>query len=414
MTDGRTFFGLCARVVALYVLAASAVLYLPGRAAAQQWTNCQGGVCSSGNVGVGATSSPDKVFTVVGQLPAGGVPMTVIRGTGPNNGMGLAIDAAGTGNNNIGFSVGGVNKASFTWDVSRNFLGFLNWAYSSNDFALRLNSDGSLTYHDSMTYPAPERFRLTAAGNVGIGSSPSVPLDIKADNVPYGGQIRLQATDYDQITFYSSANPGLNGTNRLGAIYYDIANATLSMMNGGGNHYLVLNQGGGNVGIGTPTPAKTLDVLGDINASGTITGGNIQAKYQDVAEWVPSSQKLIAGTVVVLDTNKTNHVLASTSSYDTSVAGVISERPGIALGEGGDGKVLVATTGRVRVKVDATLAPIKVGDLLVTSDLEGVAMKSVPVVVGGRKMHAPGTIIGKALEPLEKGTGEILVLLSLQ
>jgi hypothetical protein len=74
----------------------------------------------------------------------------------------------------------------------------------------------------------------------------------------------------------------------------------------------------------------------------------------------------------------------------------------------------VATTGRVKVKVDATRAPIKVGDLLVTSDVEGVAMKSEPVDVGGRRMHAPGTIIGKALEPLEKGAGEILVLLSLQ
>jgi hypothetical protein len=41
-------------------------------------------------------------------------------------------------------------------------------------------------------------------------------------------------------------------------------------------------------------------------------------------------------------------------------------------------------------------------------------MKSEPIVVQGRKIHAPGTIIGKALEPLAKGKGEILVLLSLQ
>ena len=74
----------------------------------------------------------------------------------------------------------------------------------------------------------------------------------------------------------------------------------------------------------------------------------------------------------------------------------------------------MATTGRVKVRVDATRAPIKVGDLLVTSDVPGTAMKSEPIVVGGRKMHAPGTIIGKALEPLESGTGEILVLLCLQ
>jgi hypothetical protein len=41
-------------------------------------------------------------------------------------------------------------------------------------------------------------------------------------------------------------------------------------------------------------------------------------------------------------------------------------------------------------------------------------MKSEPVKVGSRMMHLPGTLIGKALEPLEKGSGKILVLLSLQ
>jgi hypothetical protein len=34
--------------------------------------------------------------------------------------------------------------------------------------------------------------------------------------------------------------------------------------------------------------------------------------------------------------------------------------------------------------------------------------------LGGVTMHCPGTIIGKALEALDKDTGEILVLLSLQ
>jgi hypothetical protein len=34
--------------------------------------------------------------------------------------------------------------------------------------------------------------------------------------------------------------------------------------------------------------------------------------------------------------------------------------------------------------------------------------------IGGVRFHRPGTIIGKALEPLAQGTGEILVLLSLQ
>jgi hypothetical protein len=171
---------------------------------------------------------------------------------------------------------------------------------------------------------------------------------------------------------------------------------------------LVANSSG-NVGIGTASPSTRLHVVGDV----TVTG-NIAARYQDVAEWVESSQDLEPGTVVVLDTAKSNQVIASIQSYDSRVAGVISLRPGLTLGEQGEGRVLVATTGRVKVRVDASHGPIQIGDLLVTSDKPGVAMKSVPVEIGGVHIHRPGTLIGKALEPLAEGTGEILVLLSLQ
>jgi hypothetical protein len=168
-------------------------------------------------------------------------------------------------------------------------------------------------------------------------------------------------------------------------------------------------QNGGNVGIGTTNPTSKLYVNGDITASGAIN-----ARYQDVAEWVPASHAITAGSVVVLDTVQSNHVLPSSRAYDTRVAGVVSANPGVILGEGGAGKVMVATTGRVRVKVDAAGGPIRVGDLLVTSDKEGIAMRSQPLDLGGTAIHRPGTLIGKALEPLEKGVGEILVLLSLQ
>src|SRR5215510_8519875 len=126
----------------------------------------------------------------------------------------------------------------------------------------------------------------------------------------------------------------------------------------------------GSIGIGTTAPTQKLHVVGD-----GLVSGNIAAKYQDVAEWVPATEKLASGTVVSLDKTRSNTVTPSSRAYDTHVAGVVSAQPGVTLGERGEGKVLVATTGRVKVKVDATGHPIRIGDLLVTSTQPGMAMK---------------------------------------
>jgi hypothetical protein len=154
---------------------------------------------------------------------------------------------------------------------------------------------------------------------------------------------------------------------------------------------------------------------GDITAAGALTATRvINATYQDIAEWVPASGAMVAGTVVVVDPNADNGVIPSTHAYDTAVAGVVSAQPGVLLGSSGPAKKQVATTGRVKVRVDASSAPIHPGDILVTSDKPGLAMKSSPIEIDGQKIHRPGTIIGKALQPLASGQGEILVLLSLQ
>ena len=168
------------------------------------------------------------------------------------------------------------------------------------------------------------------------------------------------------------------------------------------------------VGIGVDQVDYALRVVGNVQIDGTLTGTNVQAQYQDVAEWVPASTAMTAGTVVVLNASKTNEVMASFRPYDTSVAGVVSARPGVILGTASPSKAQIATTGRVRVRVDATNHPVAIGDLLVTSEKRGMAMVSQPIDLGGVKIHRPGTLIGKALEPLACGEGEILVLLSLQ
>ena len=172
---------------------------------------------------------------------------------------------------------------------------------------------------------------------------------------------------------------------------------------GGVNNYALL------VGGGATLLGGTLWVRGDAKFD-----GNIAAKYQDVAEWLKSDAVLPPATVVVIDPREQDRVRISAEAYDTRVAGVVSPRPGLLLGEAGEDKTKVAHSGRVRVKVDDRYGPIATGDLLVTSPTPGHAMRSEPVNVGGAAMHRPGTLIGKALEPLNEGVGEVLILLTLQ
>ncbi len=185
------------------------------------------------------------------------------------------------------------------------------------------------------------------------------------------------------------------------------AGGSYNFMIGSSSKFFVANNG--NIGIGTSTPTAKLQVAGNVTVS-----GNIAAKYQDVAEWVEASSPIEAGTVVIVDPAQPNRVVPSPRAYDTRVAGAVSRQPGLVLGERSDTKVIVAQSGRVLVKADATYGAIRIGDLLSTSPTPGYAMRSRPVRVGEQSMHRPGTLLGKALEALPAGKGEILVLLTLQ
>ena len=308
----------------------------------------------SGNLGINTTAPGSKLHVV------GGMQAPAASGTG-TNGM-FRLGATPTTNLVLDMGVDAATNV-YTWLQSRNQTNY------ATNYSLALNPNG---------------------GNVGIGSvAPNYKLDVQGGSINSSGGLCI-------------AGDCKTAWNQVGS-QWTTSGSTI-------------NYSTGNVGVATASPTEKLHVTGNVKVTGNIdVGGNINAKYQDLAEWVDSPQELAAGTVVVLDLAKSNQVIASTRRYDSHVAGVISLKPGVALGERGEGRVLVATTGRVKVKVDATSGPINIGDLLVTSDKEGVAMKSVPVKVGGgMRIHQPGTLIGKALEPLQKGTGEILVLLSLQ
>ena len=243
------------------------------------------------------------------------------------------------------------------------------------------------------------------SGNVGIGtSSPGYKLQISGSQLylTNGGNTELMTTNTD-----GGVTGGIQSLSNQSVRLGSISNYPVELVT---NNVVGLSlTTTGKVGIGTGSPSTTLEVEGDVTVS-----GNISAKYQDVAEWVLSRQVLSPGTVVALDTESDDGVIRSSIPYDTHVAGVVSDRPGIVLGQARSGKVKVATTGRVKVRVDTSNGPIHRGDLLVTGTKEGVAMRSETVNVGGIEFHRPGTLIGKALQPLNEGEGEILVLLSLQ
>jgi hypothetical protein len=267
---------------------------------------------------------------------------------------------------------------------------------SVNDFS----GQGSLRFS---TYNAglAERLRITGTGNVGIGTtSPSSYAGyttLTLDNAGAGGGV----LDFRRAGAVIGQHASVGNNFQMAALTGDLVYTTAT-----GSMRLTST---GNVGIGTASPAVKLHVAGDAQVD-----GNLAAKYQDVAEWVRTATPLPAGVVVVIDVQHQNRVLPASGPYDTRIAGVVSARPGLLLGEAGDDKVKVAHSGRVKVKVDASYGPIATGDLLVTSPTSGHAMRSTPVELGGTAIHRPGTLLGKALEPLADGQGEILVLLTIQ
>jgi hypothetical protein len=413
------------------------------------WVNQTTSVVETcGSIGIG-TTSPTAQLHVFSNVNGAAPQMTIQNA---NAGTGAASNFQVVNDAGIAFQFG---ITSSVWAPLGSIGPSTSAVYSNSANGFMMIADnpaGALRF-------APgghvEKARFDAAGNLGIGTtSPEVSLHIATESTasPRGLLIQQAVTSVssafavfrksrgtlaapsvvlagDNIgTLYGEGYDGTaytrgganikvqvspNGTVASGVMPTDLVFSTGT--SGSGSEVMRATYDG-RVGIGTSTPASgvKLHVVGNAQFDGTVSGTFIKAQYQDVAEWVPAKTSLDPGTVVVLDPSAGNGVMASVHSYDTTVAGVVSSQPGIVLGQEGDSKEKVATTGRVRVKVDASRGVIAVGDLLVTSDKPGYAMRSVPVDVAGIAMHRPGTIIGKALQNLAAGEGEILVLLSLQ
>lgn len=117
--------------------------------------------------------------------------------------------------------------------------------------------------------------------------------------------------------------------------------------------------------------------------SGTAT----TAQYADLAEKYTTDEEYEPGTVLIFGGE--HEVTASTSPNSNKVAGVVSTLPGVVMNKDCESEhvTVLALTGRVPTKVMGT---IQKGDMMVTSNIEGVAVAN--------DNPAIGTVIGKALE----------------
>lgn len=386
-----------------------------------QFVLTSGGFFGLGFKGTAGTPAPQKLLHLVG--PEGRVLSFPSAAMGPrdllvlenNHNANLSLIAAGAGYQHaIRFIKSGDSAAS-------GAIGYLH-----GDNFMYFVGGGA------------ERMRIDGTGRVGFGVSAPISALHQYTNTsgnPTNAAISDSGTKDGLLTLNSGALAAAGGGGGilfggyLASQFFGAIKSLLTDSGGNTTGDLAFSTRGsttdtslaermritatGTVGIGTTAPNTQykLHVNGAGRFEGALTGASVAAHYQDLAEWVPATDSLPAGTVVVIDRSSPNTVTASRAAYDTAVAGVISSEPGIILGVEAPGKLRVATTGRVKVRASG---PIAIGDLLVTSGTAGVAMRSEPMSVNGRTFHQPGTLIGKALEPLEKGSGEILVLLSLQ
>ncbi len=201
------------------------------------------------------------------------------------------------------------------------------------------------------TFPT-ERLVVTGAGNVGVGTNaPAAPLNIKRDPVgglpAWIGQVLIEPiTNSDAGLTLKSMR---TGAAQLWSIIAGngAGNANFRIYDGTAGVDLLNIAPGGNVGIGTITPASKLDVVGDI--CWTPAGGSRQClgagggsgtdafwtdtQQGDIRNTNTSGQVNIQGKLKIEGgTPATNKILISSNNAGLATWANPSEIPGLGLG----------------------------------------------------------------------------------
>jgi hypothetical protein len=211
-------------------------------------------VNDSGNVGIG-TTSPATKLEVAGL--SSGATLELLRlnntGSGANTQAQINFIAAGS---SYGTIAGGYGSAAPQMTFNLPATGNYVWQVSSS-----------------------EKMRLDTSGNLGIGTTgPQSKLTVIPVTTP---------TTYATATQLAIGEATDNGLYRMFLGYADISSAFKGIVDavaGGTGVALALNPSGGNVGIGTTSPAKKLDVIKDSTFSTEATFG-FGVRSEDIANY---------------------------------------------------------------------------------------------------------------------------------
>jgi hypothetical protein len=253
----------------------------------------------------------------------------------------------------------------------------------------------------------------TVPGVTGTNSSPSAGVIVLGAPQPTGESAAVLGNSQYGVGVHGISGEGSEAGPNTGG------SGVFGEHTGGGNGVYGTSVSGNAVaGKSTKGNAGWFDgpvyVNGNVDVTGDVVLSAVSASGGDCAEEfeVTGTADIEPGTVMVLDQN--GALRSSQQAYDKRVAGVISGagdyKPGLILDrkESSEGRVPIALIGKVYCKVDAQYVAIEVGDLLTTSPTPGHAMKAAD------PLKAFGTVIGKALRPLEGGQGLIPILVALQ